>query len=474
VAKVSTAAIVGSGPNGLTAAALLARRGVDVTVIEAADRIGGGSRSAELTVPGLLHDSCAAIHPMGVASPAFEELSLQSHGLEWLWPEVDMAHPLDGMPAAWMTRSVDQTAAGLGEDGAVWSRSFGSTSRSFPDLREEILGPIVHIPKRPLRLARFGLPSLQSASRFSGRFQTERARALFGGAAAHSFSPLTEPMSAAIGVALITAGHAFGLPVAKGGSQSVVDALEACLIEAGGRVETGRRVSSIDEVEDHDIVLLDLAPAGVLRLAGERMPSRVRSAYSDYRYGPGSFKIDLAVEGGVPWRDEACRRAGTIHVGGTFGELAAAELSINRGLMPERPFVLVAQQYLADPARSKGDIHPVWAYAHVPSGYTGDATEAILDQIERFAPGLRDRVVGSFTRSTLEFPEYNENYVNGDIAVGANSARQLVFRPRVTLDPYSTGIPGVFICSQATPPGGGVHGMCGWHAARRALRHLDS
>jgi phytoene dehydrogenase-like protein len=471
---VSTAVVVGSGPNGLTAAALLARKGVEVTVIEAAEVIGGGSRTAELTLPGVLHDSCAAIHPMGVASPAFEQLGLEQHGLQWLWPEVDMAHPLDDMPAAWMVRSVERTAEGLGEDGAAWSRSFDSISKSFPGLREEILGPIVHFPKQPLRLARFGLPSLKSASRYAARFRTERARALFGGAAAHSFSPLTDPMSAAIGVALVTAGHAFGLPVARGGSQSVVDALESVLLQAGGRIETGRRVSDLSEVEDFDIVLLDLAPAGVLGLAESRMPPRVRSAYSAYRYGPGSFKLDLAVEGGVPWTDEACRKAGTVHVGGGFEELAAAELSINRGVMPERPFVLVAQQYLADPSRSKGNVHPVWAYAHVPAGYPGDASGAILDQIERFAPGLRERIVGTFTRSTLEFPEYNENYVDGDIAVGANSARQLVFRPRVTLDPYSTGIPGVFICSQATPPGGGVHGMCGWHAADRAFRHLAS
>ena len=471
---MSTAAVVGSGPNGLTAAALLARSGVDVTVIEAADRIGGGSRSAELTVPGVLHDSCAAIHPMGVASPAFEELGLERHGLEWLWPEIDMAHPIEGEPAAWMVRSVERTAEDLGSDGATWTKSFGSIARAFPELRNEILGPVVHLPRHPVRLARFGLPSLLSAGRYAGRFETDRARALFGGAAAHSFSPLTDPMSAAIGVALVTAGHAYGLPVARGGSQAVVDALAALLQEAGARIETGRRVADLAEVDDHDLVLLDLAPAGVLEIAGSRMPSGVRGAFSRYRYGPGSFKLDLAVEGGIPWVDEACRKAGTVHVGGRFEELAAAELAINRGLMPERPFVLVAQQYLADPSRSRGDVHPVWAYAHVPSGYPGDATDAILDQIERFAPGTRERIVGSFVRSTLEFPEYNENYVNGDIAVGANSARQILFRPRVTLDPYATGIPGVFLCSQATPPGGGVHGMCGWHAARRALREIGA
>jgi phytoene dehydrogenase-like protein len=470
---VSRVAVVGSGPNGLTAAALMAREGAEVTVFEAAERVGGGSRSDELTVPGLLHDSCAAIHPMGAASPAFEELSLGDHGLEWAWPEIDMAHPLDGLPAAAMVRSVRETAEGLGGDGPAWHRSFGAPARDFPELREEILGPIVHLPRHPLMLARFGLPSLLSARRYAGRFRTERARALFGGAAAHSFSPLGDPMTAAIGVALISAGHAFGLPVARGGSQSVVDALVAVLEVSGGRIETGRRVDDISELGEYDVALLDLAPAGVLRLAGPRLPGKVRKAYSNYRYGPGSFKLDLAVEGGVPWLDESCRRAGTVHVGGTFEELAGAEAAINRGEMPERPFVLVAQQYLADPSRSRGDIHPVWTYAHVPAGYPGDASDAILDQIERFAPGLRERVVGSFKRSTGDFTRYNENYVNGDIAVGANSARQLVFRPRVSLDPYSTGIPGVFICSQATPPGGGVHGMCGRAAARKALRYLE-
>lgn len=470
---MSRVAVVGSGPNGLTAAALLARKGAEVTVIEAAEEIGGGSRSAELTLPGLLHDSCAAIHPMGAASPVFEELELDRYGLEWAWPEVDMAHPLEGLPAAAMVRSVETTAEGLGSDGDVWRRAFGAPARDFPEIREEVLGPIVHLPGHPLKLARFGLPSLVSARRFASRFRTERGRALFGGAAAHSFSPLGDPMTAAIGVALISAGHAFGLPVARGGSQAVVDALEAVLLQAGGRIETGRRVADISEVDDHDVILLDLAPAGVLRLAASRLPARVRRAYAAYRYGPGSFKLDLAVEGGIPWKDEACRKAGTVHVGGAFEELAAAEADINRGVMPERPFVLVAQQYLADPSRSRGDIHPVWTYAHVPAGYPGDASEAILEQIERFAPGLRERVVGSFERSTGDFTRYNENYVNGDIAVGANSARQLIFRPRISLDPYATGIPGVFICSQATPPGGGVHGMCGRGAAERAVRYLD-
>lgn len=471
---MSSAVVVGSGPNGLTAACILAGSGVSVRVIEAAERPGGGARSSELTLPGLVHDECAAIHPMGVASPAFEELDLVSHGLKWLWPEVDVAHPLDDGSAAAMFRSVERTAAGLGADGPAWLRSFKANSEAFPELREEILGPIIHFPRRPRDLARFGLPSLRSAESFMRRFRTDRGRALFGGSAAHSFSPLSAPMSAAIGTALVTAGHAFGLPVARGGTQAVADALLAVAAERGVEVETGRRVDDLDELGDPDLVLLDLAPKGVLELAGGRLPGRIERSYRRYRYGPGSFKLDLAVEGGIPWTSEECRQAGTVHVGGRIEEIAEAEQMINRGLMPKRPFVLVGQQYLADPSRSSvGDVHPLWLYGHVPSGYPGDATDAILDQVERFAPGFRERIRATFTRSTLDFPLYNENYVDGDIAVGANSARQLLFRPRVAVDPYSTGIPGVFICSQATPPGGGVHGMCGWHAARRALRQLE-
>ncbi len=470
---MSEAVVVGSGPNGLTAACRLASRGVAVTVVEAAERLGGGARSSELTVPGLIHDECAAIHPMGVASPAFETLGLTEHGVEWLWPEVDIAHPLEDGSSGAMYRSVERTAEGLGEDGGAWLGSFERNAEAFPELREEILGPIVHLPRHPFALARFGLPSLRSAQSFAGRFRTDRARALFGGSAAHSFSPLSAPMSAAIGTALITAGHAFGLPVARGGTQSIADGLIEVASGLGVRFETGRRVGDLDELGRPDLVMLDLSPKGVLEVAGGHLSVRVGRAYRRYRYGPGSFKLDLAVEGGIPWRDEASRKAGTVHVGGRIEEIALAERAINRGEMPERPFVLVAQQYLADPSRSVGDLHPIWIYGHVPSGYPGDASEAILGQVERFAPGFRERIRATFTRSTLDFPRYNENYVDGDIAVGANSARQLVFRPRVGLDPWATGLPGVFICSQATPPGGGVHGMCGWHAARRALRHLE-
>ncbi len=470
---MSEAVVVGSGPNGLACAAVLARAGMKVTVYEAADTIGGGTRTSELTLPGLLHDHCSAVHPMGVASPVFQDLDLASHGLEWLWPQVDMAHPFDDGSAGVLHQSLTKTAAGLEADESVWTRLFGRPTAAFDQLRHEILGPVFHWPRHPVELARFGLPSLLSATTLSRFFHTERGRALFAGAAAHSFSPLNQPMSAAVGMALIVSGHSGGWPVARGGSRSVSDALASVVLENGGSIETDRRIDFLDEVLPADAVVLDIAPAGVLRLAGDKLPDRVRRAYRRYRYGPGSFKVDLAVEGGVPWLNEDCHRAGTIHVGGSLEEIAEAEKMVNAGRMPERPFVLVCQQYLADPSRSAGNVHPVWAYAHVPAGYPRDATDAVIDQIERFAPGLKERIVGRSVRTPEGFEEYNENYVGGDIAVGANTPRQMLMRPRIGLSPYETGIPGVFICSSSTPPGGGVHGMCGANAADAVLAHLS-
>jgi phytoene dehydrogenase-like protein len=469
---LSSAVVVGSGPNGLACAVELARNGVRVTVLEAEDRIGGGTRTSELTVPGLLHDDCSATHPMAAGSPFLRSLDLERHGLEWLLPEVDLAHPLDDGSAALMVRSIEETARGLGEDGRAWRRVFGSSSAHFDDLLEDMLAPIVHVPRHPLRLARFGVPAASPASLLSRCWRTPQARALFGGVAAHSFAPLSRPMSSAVGCALISACHAFGWPVAKGGSRSITDALASVLREHGGRIETGRRVMSLAEIDDADVTVLDLAPAGVVEIAGRRLPARVSRAYERYRHGPGAFKLDLAVKGGVPWRNEDCRRAGTVHVGGTFEEIELAERSVNRGSMPERPFMLVGQQYLADPGRSEGDVHPLWIYAHVPSGFVGDVTESMLDQVERFAPGFRERIAASSARRPADLAAYNSNYIGGDIITGANTPVQVLFRPRIALDPYSTGIDGVYICSAATPPGAGAHGMNGYNAARSALRHL--
>jgi phytoene dehydrogenase-like protein len=411
---------------------------------------------------------------MAVGAPSLNELHLESHGLQWRWSEVDLAHPLDGGSAGVMVHSIAETSAGLGADGRTWQRVFGSPSRGFEELSEDIMQPILHVPRHPLRLLRFGLPAATPATLLARKFKTEEARALWGGCAAHTFSPLSAPMSSSVGMALICAGHKYGWPVARGGSRAISDALAAVIREHGGRLETGRRVSSLAELPKADAVVLDLAPGAVAELAGERLPARVARAYRRYRHGPGAFKVDLAVAGGVPWTNEAARRAGTVHASGSFAEIVAAERLVNRGRMPERPFVIVCQQSLADPTRAKDDVHPVWAYAHVPSGYTGDASEALLEQIERFAPGLRERILAKAVRSTGEIERDNANFLGGDIITGANTPWQTVIRPRLALDPYSTGIPGVFICSAATPPGAGAHGMNGYNAARSVLRGLES
>ncbi|AIJ26181.1 MULTISPECIES: phytoene desaturase family protein [Amycolatopsis] len=469
---MTDAIVVGAGPNGLASAVALARRGLRVTVVEGADEIGGGTRSSELTVPGVLHDHCSAVHQIAVGSPFLASLGLDRYGLQWALPEVDLAHPLDSGDPGVLLRAVDATADGLGVDGPAWQRLFGPLADGFDALAEELMRPVVHLPRHPIHLARFGLRALQPATAVARRWRTDRARALFAGVAAHAFHPLTRPTTAAIGLMLTAAGHRFGWPVAVGGSRAITDALAAMLTELGGTIETGIVVRSLAELPPSKVVLLDLAPAAAAEVIGDRLPGRVRHAYRRWKHGPGAFKVDLAVEGGVPWRDEACRKAGTVHVGGTLEEIVHAERETAHGRMPERPFVLVSQQYLADPSRSAGNVHPIWAYAHVPNGYPGDATDTILDQIERFAPGLRERIVGKFVRSTTEMARYNPNYVGGDIITGANTPLQVAIRPRLALDPYRTGVPGVFLCSAATPPGAGAHGMCGFNAAESALRFL--
>ncbi|UUU35864.1 NAD(P)/FAD-dependent oxidoreductase [Streptomyces sp. CA-210063] len=469
---MSTAVVVGSGPNGLAAATFLAREGVEVTVLEAADAIGGGTRTSELT-PGLLHDHCSATHPMTVGSPFLRGLDLGRHGLTWRLPDIDCVHPLDSGGAGVLHRSVEETADGLdGGDGRNWRRVFRPLADGYDELAEDLMQPLGHVPKHPLRLAAFGPQALLPAAAVARLWRAETTRALFAGVAAHAFRPFHRPASAAVGLTIIAAGHRHGWPVAAGGSRAISDALAARLAEFGGRIETGVRVRSQADLPPADVVLFDLAPRAVADILGDRLPARVARAYRRYRHGPGAFKVDFAVEGGVPWTNEAARRAGTVHLGGTYEEVAAGERAIHAGRMPERPFVLVGQQYLADPRRSKGDVHPVWTYAHVPHGYDGDATEAVVAQIERFAPGFRERVLDMAVRSPAGFEEYNPNYVGGDIIAGANTAFQLVLRPRAALDPYSTGVPGMYICSAATPPGAGAHGMCGANAAASALRRL--
>ncbi|CDO87406.1 FAD-dependent oxidoreductase [Mycobacterium triplex] len=469
---MSTALVVGSGPNGLAAAICLAAKGVQTTVLEAADEIGGGTRSTEAIVPGLLHDQCSAIHPMAVGSPFLNRFGLQRYGLSWRWPEIDCVHPLDAGNAGVLYRSVEQTAAGLGRDGSRWRLAFGYSSARFDALSDDIMGPLLRVPHHPLMLARFGVPTLLPGSTFARVFRTEEGRALFGGVAAHAFRPLHYPMTSAIGMGLIAAGHRHGWAVAEGGSRSIADAMVTLLNDLGGMVETGVRVQNTSQLPPADVTMFDLAPGAVAGILGDRLPRRISAAFTRFRRGPGAFKVDFAVEGGVPWTNPDARRAGTVHVVGSYDELAAAERDVHAGRMPERPFVLVGQQYLADPQRSVGNTHPVWSYAHVPNGYTGDATAAIIAQIERFAPGFSDRIVGRAVRTTTQMATFNANYAGGDIMTGSKDIRQLTFGPRITLSPYTIGIPGMYICSAATPPGPGAHGMCGANAAQLALDYL--
>ncbi len=469
---MSTAIVVGSGPNGLAAAVTLAKAGLSVTVLEAADEIGGGTRTGELTLPGVLHDHCSAVHPMGIGSPFLRSLDLERYGVKWCWPEVDLAHPLDNGDAGVLVRSLDDTVAGLGPDGDSWRSLFGPLADGFDDLAEDLLRPVVHLPKHPIRLARFGPRALLPATLLARRWRTDRARALYGGAAAHVYHPLTQPAMASLGLMMIAIAHRYGWPVPEGGSATITRALAAILAEHGCTIETGVRVRSLNELPPADVVMLDIEPGAAADILGDQLPVRIRRAYRRFRHAPAAYKVDVAVHEGVPWRNEACRRAGALHLGGTLEEIVQNERDIHNGRMPVRPFVLVAQQYLADPSRSAGDVHPIWTYAHVPHGYPGDATEAVIRQIERFAPGVRERIAAVSVRSVPQMAAYNPNYVGGDIITGANTPVQLLMRPRIALDPYRTGVTGVYLCSAATPPGAGVHGMGGYNAATSALRAL--
>lgn len=474
---MATAVVVGSGPNGLAAAIRLAQAGVQVTVVEGYERVGGGTRTSELTLPGVVHDECAAFHPTGVVSPFFASLGLERHGLRWLWPEIDLAHPLDDGRAGLACRDAQLTAESLGSDAAGWNALFTAAVRNFDDLIGEVFQPVTHVPRHPVTLGKFGLRAALPATATIRRFDDDPAKALFMGVAAHTFDRLDRPLGSSVGVMLTATTHAVGWPVAQGGSESITRALVAELTSLDGRIVTGTPVTSLGMLTDllgskPDIVMLDTAPRGVLDIVGDALPGRVRRALSSYSYGPAAFKVDFAIEGDIPWTNEACRRAGTLHLGGSAAQIAAAELGTVQGRMAEQPFVLLGQQYLFDRTRSTPGANPIYAYAHVPHGYTGDATEAIVGQIERFAPGFRDQILAISTRTPAQFEAYNPNYVGGDIGAGANTMRQLVLRPRLAANPYTLGVPGVYLCSSATPPGAGVHGMGGFHAAETALQKL--
>jgi phytoene dehydrogenase-like protein len=463
------AVVVGSGPNGLVAAVTLARAGHTVLVVEAAPTWGGGTRSAELTAPGFVHDVCSAIHPLGIGSAALRALPLEHHGLRWIHPVVPLAHPLDDQ-AVILDRSVAETAAGLGEDGRGWRRLFGRFERDGHELVDGVMSALT-FPRHPLRMAAFGGVAMRSATGLArSRFANDAARALFGGIAAHSIRPLDKPFTAGVGLFLGGLAHAVGWPMAAGGSQAIADALVAELRANGGEIECGRRVGRLDELPRSAVVLADVSPGALAQLAAERIPKRVRRAYRRFRHGPAVFKVDFALSEPVPLRDPAVAGAGTVHLGGTIAEVAAAEEAVWRGEHPERPFVLAAQQSLFDPARAPAGRHTLWAYCHVPARSTVDMSGAIERQVERFAPGFRDTVIARHVAGPADVEAGNANYVGGDISGGVTDVRQLVTRPRVSLHPWRTGARGIYLCSASTPPGAGVHGMCGLHAARLALR----
>ena len=467
------AVIVGAGPNGLAAAALLAREGFATLLLEASTTVGGGTRSAELTLPGFLHDVCSAIHPMAVGSPFLTELPLASRGLEWIHPPLPLAHPLDGDDAVVSARDLGETAAGLGGDTGAYRALFGPIASSWGALAPDILGPLLRLPAHPVALARFGARALWPASALARvSFRGERARALFAGLSAHGMLPLEAPASAAIALVLGALAHARGWPLPRGGAQRIAAAIADYARDLGAEIETGRRVDALSELPSSRVVLLDLTPVEALRVAGDRLPSAYRRALRRYRYGPGVFKVDYALDGPIPWRAAACGRAGTVHVGGTLAEVAAAEDEVARGRHPERPFVLVTQPSLFDPTRAPAGRHTAWAYCHVPNGSGVDMTERIEAQLKRFAPGFRDRVLARHTRNAAELADYNPNYVGGDINGGLLDLRQIVARPALRRVPYATPDPDLFLCSSATPPGGGVHGMSGYHAARAAIARL--
>jgi phytoene dehydrogenase-like protein len=466
------AVVVGSGPNGLAAAIALAQGGHSVRVLEAADAVGGGARSAELTLPGFVHDICSAIHPLGVASPFFRTLPLEEHGVEWIQPPAALAHPFDDGTAVLLERSAEATASGLGTDGGRWRKLFAPLVRDAEPLFEDLLGPL-HVPKHPLALARFSARAAPPATLLARlTFRGQRARGVFAGLSAHSMLRLDRPPSAAFGLTLGVLAHAVGWPFPRGGTQCLSDALASYLRSLGGEIETGRRVESVAELGETRTVLLDVTPRGLLALDGDRLPAGYRRRLERYRYGPGVFKLDWALDGPIPWQAEECARAATVHLGATLEEIDVSEAAPGRGEIAERPYVLVAQQSLFDPTRAPAGQHTAWAYCHVPNGSKVDMTERIEAQIERFAPGFRERILARSELGPADIERYNENYVGGDINGGEASLSQLFTRPVARVSPYTTPLPGVFLCSSSTPPGGGVHGMCGFHAAQAALRFL--
>jgi phytoene dehydrogenase-like protein len=469
------AAIIGSGPNGLSAAITLARAGVEVAVFEGRETIGGAASTGEVTLPGFRHDLGSSVYPMGVASPFFQSLPLADFGLKWIEPPAPLAHPLDDGTAVMLEHDLAATAAGLGLDGNVDGKRYERLMRPlvehWADLCGEILGPVIHLPSHPILMARFGvLAGLPATVLAKAIFRGPRARALFSGNAAHSVIPLESPFSAAVGLVLGAAGHAAGWPIAAGGAQSISNALAGYLRSLGGQIYPGRPVSSLNELRGYDAILCDVSPRQLVQLAGCALPARFTHSLENYRYGPGAFKIDWALSEPIPWKARECLRAATVHVCGSAEEVATSERGPWEGRVEDQPFALVAQPSLFDPTRAPAGKHTAWGYCHVPNGYAGSAQEAIESQVERFAPGFRDCILARKIWTTTEFESWNPNLIGGDLSGGAMKIDQLVFRP--TASQYRTPKKGLYLCSASTPPGGGVHGMCGHHAALAALKDM--
>lgn len=463
------AVVVGSGPNGLAAAVCIAQAGFSVLVVEANETLGGGARSAELTLPGFVHDVCSAVHPLAVGSPFFQTLPLGKFGLEYIEPAAQLTHPLDDGTAILLKRSLDETIKSLGTDAANYRNLIEPFVQSWPDLAPEILAPL-HFPKHLFLMVRLGWTALRSAQGFAEKyFEETRTRAVFAGCAAHSMTPLENMPSAAIGIVLAVTAHSLGWVFPRGGAQKITDALVGYLVSLGGEIKTNFRVDNVDDLPSLRAVLFDLTPRQILKIAGHRLPTSYKRRLENFRYGPGVFKMDFALSNPIPWRATECSLAGTVHLGGSFEEIATAEGKVGRGQISEQPFVLVAQSSLFDPIRAPVGKHTAWAYCHVPNGSTVDMSERIENQIERYAPGFRDCIMARSMVSPADLEKHNSNYIGGDIGGGANILSQLFTRPTLSFNPYSIPAKGLYICSASTPPGGGVHGMCGYHAAKAVL-----
>ncbi|SEL81834.1 phytoene desaturase family protein [Parapedobacter koreensis] len=465
------AIVIGSGPNGLAAAITLQQKGLSVLLVEGKDTIGGGMRTAELTLPGYLHDICSAVHPMAAGSPFFKTLPLADHGLEYIHPPVLAGHPFDDGTAAVLKTSLDETFTLLGRDADQYRRFYAPLLRLWPGIVNDVLGPL-RIPKNPIGLARFGLKALPPASYIARIFHTEAAKGLWAGMAAHSLLPLSSLTTSAIGVVLTVNGHLTGWPIAKGGSQRIANALASYFQALGGRIATNLYVTSLSQLPSAKTILFDITPRQLLQIAGHKFSSLYRWQLNRYRYGAGVFKVDWALDSPIPFTAPECREAGTVHLGGTYGEIAYGEQAIWDGKHPDKPFVLLAQQSVFDNTRAPEGKQVAWAYCHVPNGSTVDMTEVIERQVERFAPGFRERILARHTINSVELEAYNPNYIGGDINGGTIDLGQLFTRPALRFSPYRTSAKGLYICSSSTPPGGGVHGMCGYHAARQALKDV--